>query len=156
MGLQTLIIGIVFSMLPIFELRAGIPILISGGFNPVFSLLVGFLGNIAIIFPIWFFLDYVHVHLLKIKVYDKFSHKILERMRAKAHHVRKSMEVYEWLALTILVAVPLPVTGAYTATLIVWLLELNRKKSFLAISLGVLIAALLVTLVTVGLLSLFF
>ena len=156
MGLQALIVGIIFSMSPIFELRGGIPIIIVSGFNPVFALFVGFLANIAIIFPIWFFLDYIHVHLLKIKIYDKFSHKVLERMRAKAHHVRKSMEVYEWLALTILVAVPLPVTGAYTATLIVWLLKLNRKKSFLAISLGVLIAALIVTLVTIGVLNVFF
>lgn len=151
--LEALIAGVILSMLPFFELRGGIPIALAGGFDPIFVLFIAFLANIIVIYPIWFFLDYIHCHLVKIKIYKRISDKILAKMRHKAQHVKKNMQKYEWLALTLLVAVPLPITGAYTGTLIVWILGLDRKKSFLFISLGVLIAAVIVTLATLGIIN---
>lgn len=141
------------SMLPIGELRAGIPIMITNGMPAYSALIIGFLANIIIIFPIWFFLDHIHDYLLGIKIYKKFSDRILERMHRKATHLKKSMEVLEWFALTLFVAIPLPITGVYTGSIIVWILGLERKKSFLFISLGALIAGLIVTLATLGVIN---
>ena len=155
MALNPLIIGIILSMLPIAEIRGGIPYAIAGGINPVLALITGFFANILIIIPVWFFLDHVHNYLLNIGLYKRASDRVLERMRHKAAHVKKKMEVLEWFALTLFVAVPLPITGAYTGSIVVWLLGLNRKKSFMFISLGVLIAAIIVTLATLGVISLF-
>ncbi len=155
MEISALTWGIILSMLPFSELRGGIPVAIAGGVHPVVAIIAGFLANIVVIIPIWFFLDYVHVHLLKIGIYKKFSDRILERMHYKATHVKKRMEVLEWFALTLFVAVPLPITGAYTGSIVAWILGLNRKKSFLFISLGVLIAATIVTLVTIGAINFF-
>ncbi|MFC1685973.1 COG2426 family protein [Nanoarchaeota archaeon] len=146
---------IVLSMLPIAELRGGIPLAMALGWHPAAAIIVNFLANILIIFPVWFFLDYIHVHLLKVKIYKKFSNKILGRMRHKAAHLKKRMEVYEWIALTLFVAVPLPVTGAYTGSIVAWILGLDRKKSFIFITLGVFIAAVIITLATLGVINFF-
>jgi uncharacterized membrane protein len=59
------------------------------------------------------------------------------------------------LALTIFVAIPLPGTGAWTGSLIAWLLKINRKKAFFAIALGTILAGVIVTLAVTGLVSLF-
>jgi len=148
---------ILLSMSPFSELRGGvISAILYHQWNPLTALIICLLANLIVIIPIWFFLDYIHGNLLGIMAYKRFSDKILERMRHKATHVKKKMEKYKWLALTLFVAIPLPITGAYTGSLVVWILGLNRKKSFLFISLGVLIAAIIMTLVTVGGINLFY
>ena len=58
------------------------------------------------------------------------------------------------MALVLFVAVPLPGTGAWTGCLLSWLLDLDRKKSILAISIGVLIAGLFILFGTLGFLNL--
>jgi uncharacterized membrane protein len=58
-----------------------------------------------------------------------------------------------FLALALFVAIPLPMTGAWTGALIAWLLGLKRWKSFIAIAFGVIIAGILVTLISVGLIN---
>ena len=57
---------------------------------------------------------------------------------------------FEFIALCLFVAVPLPMTGAYTGTVIAWLFNLERKKSYISLALGVLIAGIIVTAVTLG------
>ena len=155
MALNSLLLGIVMSMLPLGELRLGIPILVSGGMPAYLALIIGFLANIVVILPIWFFLDNIHDFLSNYPIYKKFSDRILERMHNKATHLKKSMEVLEWFALTLFVAIPLPVTGVYTGSIVVWILGLERKKSFIFISLGSLIAGLIVTLATLGVINFF-
>ncbi len=71
------------------------------------------------------------------------------------HELEPQMNKYGYLALAIFVGIPLPITGAWTGTLIAWLLDLNRKKSFIAIASGVIIAGVLVTLATLGGLGIF-
>jgi uncharacterized membrane protein len=147
-----LIDAIFMSMLPFWESRYAIPFALANKVSPFAAFFSCFLANILIILIIWLFLDFLHGRLLWIKAYKRFSEKILERMRKKADKVERNMKIYGWLALSLFIALPLPVTGAYTGSLIAWILELERKKSFLAISLGVLIAALITTLVFSGIL----
>ena len=54
---------------------------------------------------------------------------------------------WEFFALMLLVGIPLPVTGAYTGTLLAWFFEIPRKRAYLALTLGIIIAGLIVSLV---------
>ena len=78
-----LIKGVVLSLLPISELRGGIPVAVSSGVGllPAFTSCVA--ANIAVVIPVFFFLDYVHTYLIKIKVYNKLFNVYLERVRKK-------------------------------------------------------------------------
>ena len=91
---------------------------------------------------------------MKIKIYEKLFNIYLNKTRKKIDKFEKTYSTYGFLALTIFVAIPLPATGAWTGCLIAWLLGLERKRSILAISLGVFIAGLLVLLASFGFIEL--
>ena len=103
-------------------------------------------------FPIFFFLDYLHEHFMKIKIYNRAFTYHINKVRRE---VEKHIEKWEYWVLLAFVDIPFPGTGAYTGTLIAWFFEMNRKKSFLTIALGVAIAGLIVTLTTLGIINLF-
>ncbi len=147
------LLAIITSALPFVELRAGIPLAIASGIKPWDAFILCTLVNIIIIIPILLFLDFFHSHFLKFKFYRHLSHKFIERTRKKAVKLQGDMKTWSFIALSIFVAIPLPATGAWTGSLIAWLLNLNRLKSFLAIALGVLIAGFLVTSISIGLIS---
>ena len=115
----------------------------------VFCVLV----NILIIPFIFLFLDYLHTHLMKIKLYEKTFSIFLKKIRNRKKKIEKDYQTYGIIALTLFVAVPLPVSGAWTGSLIAWLLDLKRWRSFLAISLGVVIAGILITLASLGIIG---
>lgn len=74
--------------------------------------------------------------------YQKLFEKTVQRARNK---VSKNINKYGLIGLMIFVAVPLPITGAWTGTIGAWALDLDKKKSFLSIFLGVVISGLIVT-----------
>ena len=155
--MNQLILAIIFSVLPIFELRGGLPIALDYAIKNNFPIWLVFLTiiltNIFVIFLLFFFLDFLHSGFMKLKIYRKTFNFFLKRTRKKADNIERKMKVYGFLALTLFVAIPLPVTGVWTGTLIAWLLDLDRKKSILAISLGVLIAGIIVLLAYFGIIS---
>lgn len=154
-----IIYAIILAMLPISELRGGLPLAIIYANQHkipiflVFSLIV--MINILIIFFVFYFLDNTHHLFLKIKIYRKFFDKYLERFQKKVDKFEEKYSSIGFLALSLFVAIPLPATGAWSGCLISWLLDLDRKKSIFAISLGVIIAGILVLLGTLGFLNLF-
>lgn len=154
-----LIYAIILSILPISELRGGLPIAIiyarehSIPMILIFSLIV--MANILAIFIAFFFLDRLHHLFLRIRIYKKFFDRYVERLQKKVDKFEKKYSARGFLALTLFVAVPLPATGAWSGCLIAWLLGLDRKKSILSIALGVAIAGALVLLGTLGFLSFF-
>lgn len=154
-----IILGLILTVLPIVELRGGLPIVLYHVTNeglPVipFFLLV-LLLNILVIFFVFWFLDTLHELLLKWKFYKKHFEKFIVRVHKKGHKLEKRMHEIGWFALVLFVAVPLPGTGAWTGCLVAWLLDLDRKKSIASIALGVMIAGLLILLATLGLFTLF-
>ncbi|UZE93768.1 MAG: small multi-drug export protein [Candidatus Pacearchaeota archaeon] len=153
--MDSLLAGMLISLLPIIELRGGIPFAIAHGINPLTAFIFCTLANIIIILPIFLFLDYLHKHLLKIKPYKKTFDIFLKRIRTRKKKVERNYQTYGIIALTFFVAIPLPITGAWTGTLIAWLLNLKRRRSFLAIALGIIIAGIIVTLATTGIITLF-
>ena len=160
MDMKELVLAIILSILPISELRGGLPVAINYALKnnisiwPIFLLILFF--NVIVIFFIFFFLDYLHKHFMKLALYRRVFGYFLMRARKKADKVEAQIGLLGFLALTVFVAVPLPLTGAWTGCLIAWILGLDRKKSILSISLGVLIAGLIVLAVSYGVLSLWY
>jgi len=80
----------------------------------------------------------------------------VKRFQKKVDKFEKRYETLGFLALVLFVSIPLPGTGAWTGCLISWSLGLDRKKSIIVISLGVLIAGIIILLGTLGFINLFF
>ncbi|MFH1376678.1 MAG: small multi-drug export protein [Candidatus Woesearchaeota archaeon] len=144
---------ILLSIIPISELRGAIPLGILNGLSWELVFIVATISNIAIIPIIFLFLDYLHKHFSKSKYYKYVFNKLVNRTRKKIEH--KIGTKWELPALLLLVAIPLPGTGAYTGTLAAWLFNIERKRALVTIMLGVLIAAIITTLVTLGAISFF-
>ena len=137
-------------MLPLVEARYAIPFAITQGIDPLTALIVCSAANILVMFPVFLFLDYVHERLLGRRLYSRISSFFIKRVEPKKDHIEKKMDVYGFFALTLFVAVPLPVTGAYTGMLIAWLLDLDRKKSMISIGIGAFTAGIVATVMTLG------
>jgi len=153
MDLQILI-GLLVTVSPIFELRAGLPIVIEyvvrNGLSvwPYFLLVL--ILNIVVIFFIFFFLDFAHGVLTRWRWYRKVVGGILRRVQKKVDKVRLGMDRWGYFVLMFFVAVPLPGTGAWTGVLVAWIMGLNRVKSFLAIAAGVVIAGFFILFFSLG------
>lgn len=154
-----LIYAIILTILPISELRGGLPLAIIYANQNNIPLILIFpliiMMNILVIFLVFYFLDNIHHLLLKVKLYKKFFKFYIEKFQKRVDKFEKRYSSLGFLALVLFVAIPLPVTGAWSGCLLSWVLGLDRKKSILAISLGVVIAGILVLLGTLGFLSLF-
>jgi len=138
---------IILSILPISELRGGIVYaILEGGINPLTSFLIAVLANILIIPVIFFFLDHIHFVLMKIKPYNKAFNFYINR---KVERIKRKYETLELFVLFLFVAIPSPGTGAYTGALLAWFFKLDRKKSFAIIALGVIVAGIITTVMTV-------
>jgi len=121
---------------PISECRGAIIYGLSSGLDPFLVFGLSVLANIMMVPIIFWFLDKAHFRNLALKLFGKKMERIIEKNKRR-------FEKYEELALLLFVAVPLPVTGAYTGALIAHILDLNRKKAFAVIYFGVLIAAII-------------
>jgi len=158
--MNQLLLAIILTVLPVSELRGGMPVAVDYALKnnisvlPIFLMILSF--NILVIFLIFFFLDFFHEKLLKIKLYKKvFNFYIENRIRKKLIKFQGKYSAYGFLALTLFVAIPFPTTGAWTGTILAWFIGLDRKKSIIAISFGVLIAAIVMLFASLGLISLF-
>jgi len=154
-----LLYAILLTLLPGTELRLGLPLAMlyaqENGISLILIFLLIVLINILLIFIIFFFLDYLHGWLMNFKFYEKFFKDSLKRFQKRVDKFEKRHATLGFIALTLFVAVPLPGTGAWSGSLVSWVLGLDRKKSILSIALGVLIAGLLIFLGMLGFLSLF-
>ncbi|MCP3682448.1 MAG: small multi-drug export protein [bacterium] len=137
--------AILLSMLPISELRGGIPFAYYSTENIFLSFFVCVIANIIIIPIIFFFLDHIHKDFLEIPIYKKLSDFFIERARKKTE---KNIKKYGFIGLTLLVAIPLPITGAYTGTLAAWFFNMRGRKAYISLALGVIIAGIIVSVVT--------
>lgn len=132
------------TLLPVSELRGGIPLGLSFGLNPLFVLVLSILANAAVFFPLYFGMDFFYrTFLCRIGLFNRY----LEKMRAKG---KRYLGRYGTLGLIFFVAIPLPATGVYTGSFVSWLFDLEWKRSFLAILLGVIIAGTIVLAISLG------
>jgi|TARA_Y100000310_G_scaffold341901_1_gene442785 uncharacterized membrane protein len=154
-----LLYALILTIIPITELRVGLPLAVNyaieHNINIILIFFVIIFLNILMIFFVFYFLDNIHSYLLRFHFYRKVFEKILIRLRKKTDKFEKKYNSIGFLALVLLVAIPLPGTGIYTGTLISWILGLERKRSIASISIGVVIAGILVLLGTLGFIKLF-
>ena len=156
---------IILTFAPIFELRWSIPIgLFSGEISvPLFGTIQGFAMPILLVFVVcvlanivlgviaYFFLDKVIYIFLKVD----FIKSIYDRFVSRAQRRSKNLiEKYGLIGVALFIAVPLPGSGSWTGALVANLLGLGYKKFFIANTIGVIIAGIIVTAVFVGLFSL--
>ncbi len=140
----SLLYAIVLSMLPVSEVRGGIPYAMLSGIPWYVALPVCAAANMLIVFPLYLFLNTVNQQFMRIGIYRKLFTRYIERVRKRGEKV---IQKYGYPGLIVFVAVPLPVTGAYTGTVLSWLLGMQQRKSFFFIAAGVLMASVIVSLV---------
>ena len=150
--MNNFIYGLILSILPISELRGGIPVAMSSGVNMWVVFFSCVLVNILVIPIAYFFLDFFHHKFLKFERYRVLFGKVVIRTKRKIES--KIGTKWQYPALFAFVAVPLPGTGAYSGVLAAWLFEMNKIKASIAIALGVLVAGIIITLATLGVYSL--
>ncbi|MBN1133746.1 MAG: small multi-drug export protein [Methanosarcinaceae archaeon] len=137
---------IMISALPFSELRGAIPIAVGVyGMDPLVVYFLAVIGNMIPVIPLLLYLDPISTCLRRFKVGDAFFSWLFTRTHRK-HSER--FERYGTLALTIFVAIPLPMTGAWTGCVAAFVFGISFKHALMAISSGVLIAGMIVITVT--------
>ena len=134
------------AMLPVVELRGAIPFGVASGLHPLVAMGAAILGNL---FPVPLIL------LLLRRVFRWLRHiprlgALIGRLERRAHLKGRKVRKYRTLGLVLLVAVPLPGTGAWTGALVADVLDIRIRTALPAITLGVVIAGVVVTAMTCG------
>ncbi len=145
--MRDILLVMLTTALPVSELRGGIPLGVALGLDPWLVFVVAVVTNIAIFVPTRLALAWFYRSVFtRIPYFDTY----LVRVRRRGEPtVRK----YGLLGLLLFVAVPLPITGAYTGTVLSWLLAMEWKRSFIAVGIGVVCAGVIVMLATLGVIS---
>ncbi len=142
------LVTIIVAALPISEVRGAIPLAIGVfGYPPLDAYLMAVFGNLLPIIPLLLFLGPVSDFLRRFPLWDRFFTWLFTRTRSK---YIKEHENFGLAALAIFVAVPLPMTGAWTGCVVAFLLGFRFWPAFASIASGVLIAGAIVTATVVG------
>ncbi|MFH0881379.1 MAG: small multi-drug export protein [bacterium] len=146
-GVPPWLIVVVIAMLPIVELRAAIPVAIAAlHMHWAEAVVFSILGNmIPIPFVLWL-LDPIRRLLSRWTFFNRLFEKIFQHALKRS----KALQHTESIGLILFVAIPLPATGAWTGSLVAYLLRFPRGKSLIYILYGVIIASIVVTLATIG------
>lgn len=140
-------ITLILAMLPILELRGAIPVAILSMDQPLFKTLVlSIFGNLIPVVPLLCFLEPISRSLRRFRFWRGFFEWLFNRTRRRAEVVQR----YEALGLVLFVAIPLPITGAWTGCVAASLFKIRFRYAFCAITAGVIIAAFIVTTLTLG------
>ncbi len=151
-----ILVVLIISMIPLVELRGAIPVAVGMdlGLPEWLVLVVAIIGNIIPVPIIYFFarkfLEWGAKR--KWKPLKQFCNFCLKKgTKAGEKLLKKTGEYGAYFALFLFVAIPIPGTGAWTGTLAASILNLNFKKTFIAITSGILVAGLLMLLISLGL-----
>ena len=141
-GLPKEWIVVIVSALPIAELRLAIPLGLSFGMSLEKVFVLSVIGNSVPVAPILFLLAPVSQRLRRFKLWARFFDWLFERTKKKAQAVQK----YEALGLAVFVAIPLPMTGAWTGAVAASLFKIRFRYAFIAVVAGVIGAGFVVSL----------
>lgn len=143
---------ILLSAVPVGELRVALPLALEGyGFTIPRALFDAYLGNALPVVPLFFGLNALTHWCDK---HWPFFHRLLEKfIRRTQERLQKDYATYGALALCIFVAIPLPLTGVWTATVAAVIFGIPPRRAFTAILSGMAIAGLIVLLATKGVAS---
>lgn len=146
------LITFVVAMIPVIELRGAIPIGVGLGLHPWTAMAISVVGNMV---PVPFIIIFIRrIFAWMCKKSEKLG-SLVKRLESRAEGKWEKVHKYEILGLIILVAIPLPGTGAWTGSLIAALLGMRLKRVMPAVFIGVLIAGFIVTGITYGFTAIF-
>lgn len=131
---------IIISMLPLIELKGSIPIGLAMGLKPFQTYIYSIIGSIV---PAIFILMWIMPIFDYMKKKDSLK-KLVAWAEKKAKKKEGNIKKYEYLGLFLFVAIPLPGTGIWMGSLIASILGLKKMKSFLTISVGNVIAGIII------------
>lgn len=140
---------IILAMLPVGELRGALPVALLVYHLPLpWALVLAIIGNML---PVYFLLVFFERIATWLRHRSALADKILAALFARTRHrLSASVARYGTWALALFVAVPLPVTGAWTGALAAFVFGLPKSQAFLAILVGVCLSAVIVTALTLG------
>ena len=133
------------SMVPIIELRGGVPFGTALGLPPVEALLAAIIGNML---PIPFIIVYIRRIFLWMRRKSPRLNAVVDKLEKKAHLKGQKVTKYKYIGLWLFVAIPLPGTGAWTGALVASFLNMPLRKALPSIFLGVITAGLIMTFAT--------
>ena len=141
------------SMVPLIELRGAVPIGVGLGLPEWAVLIIAIFGNLL---PVPFIFFFAHRLLrwgknCKIKLFKRFCIFCLEKGEKGGEKLQKKAGDNTYLALALFVGIPVPGTGAWTGTLAASMLNLDRRKTIVAVSTGLVLAGTIMSIISLGL-----
>ncbi len=133
------------SMVPVIELRGGVPFGTALGLPPGEALLAAIIGNML---PIPFIIVYIRRIFLWMRRKSPRLNEVVDKLERKAHLKGQKVTRYKYIGLWLFVAIPLPGTGAWTGALVASFLNMPLRKALPSIFLGVITAGLIMTFAT--------
>lgn len=145
--MKEILMTFLMAMVPVIELRGAIPYGVLQGLSIGEALAVSIAGNLA---PIPVLIVFTRRVFEWLKGKSAHLNRLVLKLEAKAESKKETVEKWEFLGLVILVAIPLPGTGAWTGALVAAMMDMRLKRAFPAVVIGVIIAGIIVSLVTFG------
>ncbi len=138
------------AMLPVVELRGAIPFAVSLGFSVPTACVLSIIGNLI---PVPFVVLFIRRIFYLMKQSARLS-PLIHKLESKAHLKGETVRKYKVIGLVLLVAIPLPGTGAWTGALVAGVLNMSVRYALFSITMGVLVAGALVAMATAGVIHL--
>ena len=145
-------VTLIVSMIPVIELRGAIPLGVGLGLSHFDAMWVSMLGNML---PVPFIILFIRPIFTWMTKRSERLGRLVSKLEAKAEGKWDRIHRYQFFALTIFVAIPLPGTGAWSGALIAAVMNMRLRNALPSILLGVLIAGILVSGITYGFTSIF-
>lgn len=149
-GSPHLLVTVLLAMAPVSELRGAIPYAIAVGhmsWQEAFVICV--IANFLPVIPALYLIGPLSRYLMRWRFFERFFHWFFARTRRKG----KLVERFEVLGLVLFVAIPLPMTGAWSGVVAAFLFDVKKRFAIPAIFLGICIAGVVVTLAAMGVIS---
>ena len=141
------------SMVPVLELRGAIPFGTAYGLPLWATILISIVGNLV---PVPFIIIFIRKIFAWLRRKNQKLDHLVTRLEIRAEKKSDVVQKYAFWGLFVLVAIPLPGTGAWTGALVAAMLDMRLKRAFPAIALGVIAAGVIVAFVTYGAGAIFF
>ena len=143
---------VLVSMIPVVELRGGIPFGVAAGLSVPAAYLAAVSGNLL---PVPFIIVYIRRVFQWLRRNFRRLDRLVDALERKAHLKGRIVTRYKYLGLAIFVAIPLPGTGAWTGALAAAFLDMPLRRALPAITLGILAAGIVISILTFGLFNIF-
>lgn len=139
------------SMIPVVELRGGIPFGVAAGLPVWAAFLAAVIGNLI---PVPFIIVYIRRIFQWMRRHMPRLNSLVDKLERKAHLKGQRVTKYKYLGLMLFVAIPLPGTGAWTGSLAAAFLDMPLRKAIPSVIMGVLIAGMAISILSYGVVSL--